>query len=181
MESGSWTTRSSNNSFLKNNSRVLCVCCLPEGIIPTPLPTLISCSRSYSATWFNPPWAPWSCPLLPVQVPGLLRTGGLWVRSGLWATNAAQGPGWGALEVRMGHVAHLGIRQWTFSVTQNHILWLYRYFVGAPDMSGYPFTVNIIHLFLKNKSFYIALLLTLCQPEKEENNCHKAWTNNSTA
>ena len=34
-------------------------------------------------------------------------------------------------------------------------------------MSGYPFTVNIIHRFpLKNKSFYIALLLTLCQPGK---------------
>lgn len=34
-------------------------------------------------------------------------------------------------------------------------------------MSGYPFTVNIIHLFpieLKNKSFYVVLLLTLCQP-----------------
>lgn len=33
-------------------------------------------------------------------------------------------------------------------------------------MSGYPFTVNITYLFpreLKNKSFYIVLLLTPCQ------------------
>ena len=137
-----------------------------------------------SAPWFNPPRASgvapyfWSrCQACSEQM--------AWMRLG-WGLRCCFRARLGCPEVRMGSCSTLGIRQWTLSCYSKSAFSDCIGTLWAPEVSGYPFTVNIIHLFpieLKNKEFlHSSSINSVSARNREENfNCHKAWTNNSTA
>ena len=141
----------------------MCVACLRASFLLLCPPSSLAPGLA-SAAWFNPPRAPGVAPYFRSRCQASFKQMA-WVRSG-WGLRCSFRVRLGCPEVRMGSCSTLGIRQWTLFCYSKSAFSDCTGTLWAPEVSGYPFTVNITHLFpreLKNKSFYIVLLLTPCQ------------------